>query len=495
MADITDGPIPAAASSATPVLRILLLLPGPAPTESVRAWVRWIEATGRVALRMGAHSWTATEGVLTSREVRRLLNAREADLVVNVRSDSCTSGRSWSGRSWWLRARGLRVVELLDTPEPSTTKCATTGDLQCEGSSLGLADVAAANFFVARLARSAARPGAGLTDGPALAVVATVLNEEQNLEQLLDALLPQLRAEDELLVVDGGSTDGTWNILSRRAAVDGRLRPIRRPGTNISAGRNAGVAVARHNVIACTDAGCDPSPDWLTAIRAPFSEPDRPALVASVPEVVGDGPLERAQALGCYPHPRDYERPTIFVRAWGKVFGQIFKPELPFARSLAFTVQAWRDAGGFPERLPWVEDGVFGLAVARKHECVGTLDARIRWRQRGSLRSTARMYFRYGIGAADSGSAMLVLRDVARLGAYALGLGCVLVAPRRSAPYLAVGAAFYYSLPLLRVARERAGLSAAAMVPLAIAVKDLAKVAGAVAGHRRRLAAGRCPVD
>jgi hypothetical protein len=185
----------------------------------------------------------------------------------------------------------------------------------------------------------------------------------------------------------------------------------------------------------------------------------------------------------------------MFVRTWGKVFGQVFTPELPFARSLAFTVPAWRDAGCFPERLPWVEDGVFGLAVARKYVCVGTVDARVRWRQRGSLQSTARMYFRYGIGAADSGSTMLVLRDVARFGAYVLGLGCVVLAPRRSAPFLAVGAGLYYSLPLLRVARERAGLGAAAMVPLAIAVKDLSKVAGAVAGHRRRLAAARGASD
>jgi len=484
--DVTDRAIPTLPGQRTRVLSIVLLLPGPAPTESVRAWARWIEETGRVGVRMRSGHGPPPPGVLSSGDVRRLVQARDVDVVVVV-----GSGSRLGRRPWWWRARGLRVVELVDGPGPSTAARLTTGDVPHDGDPARSADVAARDLLVARLARSAARPGAGLTDGPGVSVVVTVLNEEHTLDPLLDALLPQLRPDDELIVVDGGSTDGTWDRLSARATIDGRLHPLRRPGTNISAGRNAGIAVARHTVIACTDAGCDPAPDWLAAIRAPFGEPDGPALVASVPEIVGDRPLERAQALACYPHPRDYERPTLLVRAWGKAFGQVFTPDLPFARSLAFTVPAWREAGGFPERLPWVEDGVFGLAVAQHHTCVGTVDARVRWRQRGSLRSTARMYFRYGIGAADSGSTMLVLRDVARAGAYAVGLGCAVLAPRRSAPVLAAGAALYYSLPLARVTRERAGLSAAALVPLAMAVKDLSKVAGAVAGHRRRLAAAR----
>lgn len=474
--------------ASTRVLNVLLQLPGHAPTESARSWVRWIEASGRVAVRMGTGRGTPGTGVLGSSEVRRLVRAGEVDLVVNL-----SLGLRHSGRSWWWRARGFRVVDLDDSPGRSTSEWMTTGDANATGAGddHGLPDIVARDLLISRLARSAARPGAGLTGGPGVSVVVTVLNEEQALDPLLDALLPQLRPDDELIVVDGGSTDGTWDRLGTRANLDTRLRPLLRPGTNISAGRNSGIALARHDVIACTDAGCDPAPDWLDAIRAPFGEQDCPALVASVPRIVGDGALERAQAFACYPHPRDFERPNLFVRAWGKAFGQVFTPNLPFARSLAFTVPAWREAGGFPERLGWVEDGVFGLTVARQHDCLGTVDARVRWQQRGSLRSTARMYFRYGIGAADSGSTMLVLRDVARAGAYVLGLGCLVFAPRRGAPFLLAGAGLYYSLPLIRVARERAGLSTAVLVPLAMAVKDLSKVAGAVAGHRRRLAATR----
>jgi hypothetical protein len=484
--DVRDSLAHEVPNPVTRILSVLLLLQSPAPTESVSAWVRWIETTGRVSVRMGTRRGSKALGVLSAGEVRRLIRARKVDLVITL-----GSGFRHSCRSWWWRARGLRVVEAIDVLGPSTTQKVTTGDVLRHLDLRRPDGVAARDILVSRLARSAARPGAGLAEGPGVSVVVTVLNEDHSVDALLDALLPQLRSDDELIVVDGGSTDGTWNRLSVRANIDGRLRPLRRAGTNISSGRNAGIAAARHGVIACTDAGCDPAVDWLAAIRAPFGEPNCAALVAAVPEVLGIKPLERAQALACYPHPRDYERPTWFVRTWGKVFGQVFTPDLPFARSLAFTVPAWRDAGGFPERLPWVEDGVFGLAVSQRHVCVGTVDAHVRWHQRGSIQSTAGMYFRYGIGASDSGSTMLVLRDVARAGAYLFGLGCAVFAPRRSAPFLAAGAGLYYSLPLVRVARERAGLSTAALVPFAMAVKDLSKVAGAVSGHRQRLMAAR----
>ena len=196
--------------------------------------------------------------------------------------------------------------------------------------------------------------------------------------------------------------------------------------------------------------------------------------------------FEAAQALACYPHPHDLSRPSLLVRAYGKLFGQVFQPQTPFARSLAFTREAWVDARGFPEQLGWVEDGVFGRAVAAKHACIATRDAEVQWHQRGSLSKTVRMYFNYGIGAAQSGDRGLIARDAMRVAAY---LGSALVAARfgrRAVPLLLSGAACYYSLPIARVRHAHGGLRVAAMVPVVMAVKDGAKVAGAATGWRRK---------
>jgi hypothetical protein len=170
----------------------------------------------------------------------------------------------------------------------------------------------------------------------------------------------------------------------------------------------------------------------------------------------------------------------LFVRAYGRLFGQVFDPTLPFARSLAFTVEAWRDAGGFPAELRWTEDGVFGRRVAAAHPCRFAGDAMVSWVQHDSLRATYKMYRQYGKGAAASGDRALVLRDLARIGAYGAGAAMLARGGRRTLAPLAAGSMLYFSLPMRRVVRQRAGLRAAALIPVAMVTKDFGKVSGAL---------------
>jgi glycosyltransferase involved in cell wall biosynthesis len=336
------------------------------------------------------------------------------------------------------------------------------------------------------LAAAAGRPGAHRPGGPPVSVVSTVLDEEANVEHLLAQVGAQLRDDDELVVVDGGSRDGTVAALEAHAARDPRIRVIQAPGTNISAGRNIGIDAAAHAVIATTDAGCSLGPDWLEALRAPFAATDAPGLVAGNCSVNAETPLELAQAVACYPDPHENERPALLVGLYGKLFGTVFDPTLPFARSLAFTKDAWRDAGGFPEDVGWTEDGVFGRSVAEHHACVFAADARVSWDQHATIRSTYRMYNRYGRGAAVSGSRQLVARDAARAVAYAVGAAAVASRNGRAVAAVGAGGALYVSLPLWRAARRRTGPRAAVLIPVAMALKDLGKVSGALTVYAGR---------
>jgi hypothetical protein len=112
------------------------------------------------------------------------------------------------------------------------------------------------------------------------------------------------------------------------------------------------------------------------------------------------------------------------------------------------------------------------------------VDAAVEWDQRSSLRSTARMYHRYGLGVAKSGDLRLQARDAARLAAY--GVGPLLLLRRRSRRAAMTGALLYYSLPAWRGMRRGASPLAFAQIPLAMATKDLGKVTGALTFHLRR---------
>jgi glycosyltransferase involved in cell wall biosynthesis len=48
---------------------------------------------------------------------------------------------------------------------------------------------------------------------PAVSVVSTVLNESAAIDALVESLMRQTLAPAEVIIVDGGSTDGTWERL------------------------------------------------------------------------------------------------------------------------------------------------------------------------------------------------------------------------------------------------------------------------------------------
>ncbi|HEX9675600.1 MAG TPA: glycosyltransferase [Anaerolineales bacterium] len=79
-------------------------------------------------------------------------------------------------------------------------------------------------------------------------------NAESTLDETLDSLFQQTLPKFEIVAVDDGSTDGTWDRLRRRSAVDSRLHPVRIDHAGIVAALNAGLAACRGPLIARMDA-------------------------------------------------------------------------------------------------------------------------------------------------------------------------------------------------------------------------------------------------
>jgi glycosyltransferase involved in cell wall biosynthesis len=333
----------------------------------------------------------------------------------------------------------------------------------------------------AALTALVARPPAPV-GGPPVSVVVTVLNEGPELAGSVRALLGQLSPGDELVLVDGGSTDGSVAALEPHPA----LRVLLEPGAGISAGRNAGVRAAAHDVVVVTDAGCTPEPGFVDAMRRPFGAEEPPALAQGVYRVLAGTPLEAAQSLACYPQPAEVPGadpgPDALVRAYTRVFGTGFDPRFAVGRCVAFTRAAWTAAGGFPEDLATGEDVAFGLAVARHGACVAVPDAVVGWKQRDGLAATWRMY--RGYGRASTADPRMLARDAVRGAAYLLAPA--LASRPGGRRLLAAGTVAYLSLPAVRAARAHAAPAAVALLPVALATKDLGKMAGALEGLAKR---------
>jgi glycosyltransferase involved in cell wall biosynthesis len=302
-----------------------------------------------------------------------------------------------------------------------------------------------------------------------VSVIATVLNEGENLRSLLDSLIYQSRLADEVVICDGGSTDNTLEILeSYRQWLP--LIVVEEPGCNISRGRNRAIARAEGPIIAATDVGVVLAPHWLET------------LVRSIEE-------EEAAVVSGWFEPDPYTDFEVVLGATVLPTLQDIDPEkfLPSSRSIAFLKEAWRQAGGYPEWLDYSEDLIFDLALRERY---GTFPfapkAVVFYRPRKSLRAFAKQYYLYARG--DGKANLWPRRHAIRYLTYLVGLPSLFWFIWRGKWFGwllgAVGTAVYCRRPVERVWpvtnrwRPPERIRALALIPIIRLVGDAAKMAG-----------------
>ena len=101
-------------------------------------------------------------------------------------------------------------------------------------------------------------------DRAGISVILPVLDERNNLEPLqerLTAALAPLARDYEIIYVDDGSTDGSWDVLKKLAEADARVGVIRlRRNFGQTAALAAGFAHARHHILVTLDADLQNDP-------------------------------------------------------------------------------------------------------------------------------------------------------------------------------------------------------------------------------------------
>jgi hypothetical protein len=99
-----------------------------------------------------------------------------------------------------------------------------------------------------------------------ISLIITVKNERAVLPLWLESIKRQTLQPDEIVVVDGGSTDGTFEWLE---SVKSATFTVLQKKGNIAVGRNIAIQTAKGEIIVATDAGCLYSPEWLQKITDP----------------------------------------------------------------------------------------------------------------------------------------------------------------------------------------------------------------------------------
>jgi glycosyltransferase involved in cell wall biosynthesis len=300
-----------------------------------------------------------------------------------------------------------------------------------------------------------------------VSLIATVKDAGPYIAEFLTSIEGQTRAPDQVVIVDGGSTDGTLEALRATPWVT----LLEEPGANIARGRNLAIAKASHDTIAVSDADCVLAPDWLERIV----------------ELIEGG---ASVSMGTY-------RPltSSFFEACAAAISikelQELRPEtyMPSARSVAFTREAFDAGGGYPEWLDIGED--MYLNRMWKKAGVGmelAAGAVVYRRPRPGPRAYWRQFVAYAEGDALGG--MHPKRHAARFAAY--GMLAIALASRTrllKGAVLAAGGA-YAARPIGRAFRRMPPgprrLAAIPSVPALMGFTDLAKMTGYLRGIARR---------
>lgn len=213
-----------------------------------------------------------------------------------------------------------------------------------------------------------------------ITVVIPVLNQARFLGVQVEALRRQsYQGEWELVVVDGGSSDGSLDVLTGWDRVDVPVTAVRtRRGLNHQ--RNVGARTARGDFIAFCDADDEAAEGWLDAL----------ARAARTADVIG-GMLE----LGRLNPPR--------IRAWrddeepdGLELQHEFLPAIPGGNC-----GMWRDvalAVGWDERFGFGSSDIefSWRAQLRSYRLAFAPDVVMHVRHRRTLPGLAYQWFRYG---------------------------------------------------------------------------------------------------
>lgn len=101
---------------------------------------------------------------------------------------------------------------------------------------------------------------------PKISVIIPAYNAETYLEPCVRSVLQQTYQNLEILLIDDGSTDKTWEVCRALAAADSRVRPIRKENGGVSSARNAGIAAASGEMLTFVDGDDELKENGLEAL-------------------------------------------------------------------------------------------------------------------------------------------------------------------------------------------------------------------------------------
>ncbi len=212
-----------------------------------------------------------------------------------------------------------------------------------------------------------------------VSVILLTKNSASTIQKSIESVFHQTRPPDEVVVVDGNSSDDTLEVVK-----DYPVKLVTEPGLGFGHARNLGFKNASGDIVFFLDSDCYAEPNWIENALPHFD---------SNPEIVG--------VTG---QTRLWNSESAVARFLAHVGGRTNMPtESRFMKiaptmNLALRRKVIDQAGGFDETLIRCEDTDLTYKVSQNHKILYDPNAVIWFRGSPNLRIASRKCIRHFVG-------------------------------------------------------------------------------------------------
>ena len=210
---------------------------------------------------------------------------------------------------------------------------------------------------------------------PTVSVIIPSYNCELYIAETLKSILGQTFKDIEIIVVDDGSTDKTWQIVTSYAPV----RLITQANAGVCAARNRGIREAAGQYICLMDHDDYWLPDKLALQLEQMQRHPEVGLVYSTFTWWNPGPE------GVFPDPGNYKDESsgsaIDEEFSGWIYHLLLLDCWVLTSSALIRAEVFNKCGAFDESLPYSEDWDLWLRISREYPFIKLKKALTLYRQ------------------------------------------------------------------------------------------------------------------
>lgn len=208
-----------------------------------------------------------------------------------------------------------------------------------------------------------------------ISMICTVMNEEKFIRKFVESVIKQTKKPNELIIVDGGSTDETYDILKKYSKKYSWIKVYQVPGLNIAEGRNYAIEHSKGDIIFTSDSSTCFENEWIEKIMDGFKQ--------GGDVVFGSYSIKPKNSVENYLISR--------IPNWNKIDSDIF---IPSNRNAAFKKEVWKKVGKFPSKIKRADDNVFhDKAHELGYKYVFIKDAVVYWYLNRNLKNMLKLAF------------------------------------------------------------------------------------------------------